>query len=162
LQAIARQPGLAAVALSVSCNAARCEIELKGREVSPVHISEYGDLLDRLFAESAGDFRVLSGINTTQEIAPGAREYVLSFEYQPYEDLSDDPTIAARQQTACAAAWRRFTEDPTPDDVARSYLEHEERWLGLGASALGRAEAERLEAERLAIRGGPLIRECRP
>jgi len=106
------------------------------------------------------DFLILSGGIGTREIAPGVREYVIGFEYQSYEDLSGDPTIAARQQAACAAAWRRQTENPAPDDVVRSYLEEAERRLALAAAVLGRAEAERLVAERLAIRGGPRIREC--
>jgi hypothetical protein len=160
LQIIARQPGLGVVGFSVSCDAAQCEIALAGREISPVRISEYGDLPTQLFKESRPDFRVLSSGMGTREIAPGAREYVITFEYQPYEDLSDDPTIAARQQAACAAAWRRQTENPTPDDVARSYLEEEQRRLALAAAVLGRAEAERVEAARLAMRGGPLHRNC--
>jgi hypothetical protein len=160
LQIIARQPGLEAGSLSVACDDATCEIALTGREVSPVRLSEFGDLLDKVFRESRGDFRVLLGGMGTREIAPGAREYVMTFEYQPYEELSHDPTIAARQQAACAAAWRRLTENPTPEDVVRDYLEEEERRLALATAVLGRGEAERLEAERLAIRGGPLHREC--
>jgi hypothetical protein len=160
LQIIARQQGLAAGGLSVNCDAARCEITLQGRQVNPVRVSEYGHLLDEVFAESGGDFRILAGSMGTREIAPSAREYVLGFEYQPYQDLSDDPTIAARQQAACAAAWRRSTENPTPDDVARYYLEQEDRWLALAAAVLGQAEAERVEAERLTMRGGPLLRGC--
>jgi hypothetical protein len=160
LQIIARQPGLAAVGLSVSCDAAQCEIALRGRETNPVRTAEYDELFAALSAESRPEFRVPIASMGTREIAPGAREYVISFEYQPYEDLSDDATIAARQQAACAAAWRRLTENPTPDDVVRSYLEQEERRLKIAAVVLGRAEAERLETERLAIRGGPLHREC--
>jgi len=153
LQIIARQPKLEAVTLSVSCDAARCEIALTGKD-------GYGELFNKLFEESRPDFRVPSASLGTRETAPGARQYVISFEYQPYEDLSDDPDIAARQQAACAAAWRRLTENPTPNDVVRSYLEQEEQRLALAAAVLGQAEAERLEAERLAIRGGPLHREC--
>lgn len=160
LQLLARQPGLEAVGLSVSCDAARCEIALQGQEVSPSHVGRYSDLNRRVTEEPWQDFQILSGGIGTREVAPGVREYVIGFEYQPYDDLSDDPTIAARQQAACAAALRRLTENPTPDDIVRSYLEQAERRLALAAAVLGRAEAERLVAERLAIRGGPLIREC--
>ncbi len=160
LQLVARQPGLEAVALSVSCDAARCEIALQGQEISPAHVGRYSDLSHRVLAEPWQDFLILSGGIGTREIAPGVREYVIGFEYQAYEDLSDDPTIAARQQAACAAAWRRQTENPAPDDVIRSYLEEAERRLALAAAVLGRAEAERLVGERLAIRGGPRIRQC--
>jgi hypothetical protein len=105
LQVVARQPGLEAVALSVSCDAARCEIALQGQEVSPIHVGRYSDLNRRVTEEPWQDFRILSG----------------------------DPTIAARQQAACAAAWRRLTENATPDDVVRSYLEEAERRLVLAA-----------------------------
>ena len=153
LQFIARQPGLKAVSISVSCDDAQCEIALTGR-------GEYGEVFNKLFEESRPDFRVPLASMGTRDIAPGSGQHVIGFEYQPYEDLSDDPDIAARQQAACAAAWHRLTENPTPDDVVRSYLEQEEQRLALAAAVLGRAEAERVEAERLAIRGGPLHREC--
>ena len=160
LQLLARQPGLEAVALSVSCDAARCEIALQGQEISPAHVGAYSDLFHLVLAEPWQDFLILSAGIGTREIAPGVRENVIDFEYQAYEDLSDDPTIAARQQAACAAAWRRQTENPAPDDVVRSYLEEADRRLALTAAVLGRAEAERVVVGRLAIRGGPRIREC--
>lgn len=160
LQLVARQPGLEVVALSVSCDAARCEIALQGQEISPAHVGAYSDLNHLVLAEPWQDFLILSGGIGTREIAPGVREYVIGFEYQAYEDLSDDSTIAARQQAACAAAWRRQTENPAPDDVVRSYLEEADRRLALTAAVLGRAEAERVVVGRLAIRGGPRIREC--
>jgi hypothetical protein len=82
---------------------------------------------------------------------------VIGFEYQPLVDLSADPLIAARQYAACAAAWRRQTENPTPDPIARDYLDRAERYDALAASVLGETEAARVAAE---TRGGPLIREC--
>ena len=72
--------------------------------------------------------------------------------------LEADPLIAARQYAACAAAWRRLTENPTPTDVARGYLEEAERYVALAASVIGEEEAARVAKE---TRGGPLIRECR-
>jgi hypothetical protein len=89
------------------------------------------------------DRRIPSASLGTREIAPGAREYVISVEYQPYADLSGDPLIAARQDAACAAAWRRLTENPTPTDIARRYLDRAARYVTLAATMLGEQEAAR-------------------
>jgi hypothetical protein len=56
------------------------------------------------------------------------------------------------------APGRRLTENPTPTDVARGYLEEAERYVALAASVIGEEEAARVAKE---TRGGPLIRECR-
>lgn len=158
-QFFAEQPGLAVVSLSsIECGATSCEIALTGTEVNPRYVDAYSGVFGRLLGTRRSDFRILSGGLGTREIAPGAREYVMSFEYQPLVDLSADPVIAARQYAACAAAWRRQTENPTPTDVARRYVEEAERYAALAASVLGEDEAARVAAE---TRGGPLIRECR-
>jgi hypothetical protein len=157
-QFFAEQSGLALVSISsIDCGATACEIALAGTETNPRYVDAYSDVFGRLLARR-NDFRVLSGGLGTREIAPGAREYVISFEYQPFVDLSPDPLIAARQYAACAAAWRRQTENPTPTDIARQYLEEADRYVALAASVLGEYEAARIAAE---TRGGPLIRECR-
>jgi hypothetical protein len=157
-QFFAEQSGLALVSISsIGCGATACEIALAGTETNPRYVDAYSDVFGRLLARR-NDFRVLSGGLGTREIAPGAREYVISFEYQPFVDLSPDPLIAARQYAACAAAWRRQTENPTPTDIARQYLEEADRYVALAASVLGENEAARIAAE---TRGGPLIRECR-
>ena len=158
-QFFAEQPALAIVSLSsIECGATRCEVALAGTEVNPRFADAYSGIFSRLLGTGRADFRILSGGLGTREIAPGAREYVMSFEYQPFVDLSADPGIAARQYAACAAAWRRQTENPTPTDIARQYREEAERYVALAASVLGEAEAERVATE---TRGGPLIRECR-
>lgn len=157
-QFFARQSGLEIVSLSsIDCDATQCAIALAGSEVNPRYVDAYSALFRNLLAEAWNDFRVRSGGLGTREIAPGAREYVISFEYQPLVDLSADPLIAARQYAACAAAWRRATENPTPDDIVRSYLEEAERNIALAASVLGEAEAARIATE---TRGGPVIRVC--
>jgi hypothetical protein len=159
-QFLAEQPGLEIVSLSIECGATACEIAITGREVSPRYVGAYSDLTHRLFAAPWSDLRILFGGLGTREIAPGAREYVLGFEYQPLVDLSADPLIAARQYAACAAAWRRQTEiGPHPDDEARYYVHQAEHYVALAASVLGEQEAKRVAAE---TRGGPLIRECNP
>jgi hypothetical protein len=114
--------------------------------------------MNSISAQRWADVRVLSSSVGTHEIAPGARETVLSFEYQPLVDLSDDPLIAARQQARCSAAWVRQTTNPTPDEYVRKYLEIAEQHLALAAAVLGEEEAERIAAQ---THGGPLIRECR-
>jgi hypothetical protein len=160
-QFIAEQPGLQIVSLSsIDCSATACEIALTGAQVNPRYVGAYSELNHKLFAAPWKDFRILFGGISTREIAPGAREYVLGFEYHPLVDLSADPLIAARQYAACAAAWRRQTEiGPHPDDEARYYLEQAERYVALAASVLGEQEATRVAAE---TRGGPLIRDCNP
>jgi hypothetical protein len=80
---------------------------LRNRAGNPRYVDAYSDLFHKLLSEAWNDFRVRSGGLGTHEIAPGAREYVISFEYQPLVDLSADPLIAARQYAACAAGWRR-------------------------------------------------------
>ena len=142
---------------SIDCNATQCQLALTGSEVNPRYVDAYSDLFHKLLSEAWNAFRVRSGGLGTHEIAPGAREYVISFEYQPLVDLSADPLIAARQYAACAAAWRRATENPTPDDIVRGYLEEAERNIALAASVLGEAEAARIATE---TRGGPVIRIC--
>lgn len=157
-QFLAEQSGLQVVSLSsIDCGATACEIALTGRDVNPRYVDAYSSLNDKLYAEPWSDFRILFGSLGTREIAPSAREYVISFEYQPLVDLSADPLIAARQHAACAAAWRRLTENPTPDDVARDYLDRAERYVALAANVLGEQEAAQVAAQ---TRGGPLIREC--
>jgi hypothetical protein len=156
-QFFAEQSGLALVTLSsIDCGATACEIALAGTVVNPRTADSFSGVFQRLFARRDA-FRILSGGLGTREIAPGAREYVISFEYQPFVDSSPDPLIAARQYAACAAAWRRQTENPTPTDVARQYLGVADRYVALAASVLGEDEAARVAAE---TRGGPLIREC--
>jgi hypothetical protein len=158
-QFIAERPGLRVVSLSsIDCGATACEIALTGTEVNPRYVGAYSDLQRKLFSGPWKDFLILFGGLSTREIAPGAREYVIGFEYQPLVDLSADPLIAARQYVACAAAWRRKTEiGPVPDDVARYYLDRADHYVALAASVLGDQEASRVAAE---IRGGPLIRDC--
>jgi hypothetical protein len=158
-QFFAEQTGLTIVSLSsIACGATACEIALTGTDVNPRFVNAYEGVYNRLTGTRRDQFRILSSSLGTREIAPGAREYVISFEYQPFVDLSADPLIAARQYAACAAAWRRQTENPTPDDVARQYLEEADRYVARAASVLGEQEAARIAAE---TRGGPLIRECR-
>jgi hypothetical protein len=150
---IARQPGLDVVSISaVKCTATRCDVTMIGKQV--------GDLFPRLFGEQLPGVRVLSGGFGAPEVAPGVGEYSLYFEYQPLQDSSDDPTIAAKQQAACAAAWRRMTENPTPSDTARRYIAEAERRLALAAAVLGDEEARRIAAETKGR--GPVIRECVP
>jgi hypothetical protein len=157
-QFFAEQSGLDLVSLSsIECGATACEIALTGNEVNPRYVNAYADVQRKLFETSRRDFWILNGSLGTREIAPGAREYVISFEYQPLVDLSVDPLIAARQYAACAAAWRRLTENPTPDDVVRDYLVRAERYVALAASVIGEQEATRIVAE---TRGGPVIRDC--
>lgn len=160
-QFIAQQPGLAIVSLSsIDCSATACEIALSGTEVNPRYVGAYSGLQDKLLQAPWNDFRILFGGISTREIAPGAREYTIGFEYQPLVDLSADPLIAARQYAACAAAWRRQTEiGPHPDDDVRYYLERAEHYVALAASVLGEPEATRVAAE---THGGPLIRDCNP
>jgi hypothetical protein len=157
-QFLAQQTGLAVGSLSsIVCGATYCKIALTGMQTDPRYVDEYEGVYSRLSATPWNDFRVLSSSIGTQEIAPGAREYVIGFEYQPLVDLSPDPLIAARQYAACAAAWRRQTENPTPSDFVRRNLAQAEHYVALAASVLGEEEATRVAAE---IRGGPLIREC--
>lgn len=151
-QFFAEQGGLALVSISsIDCGATACEITLAGTEANPRFVDAFSGVFHRLLARRDA-FRVLSGGLGTREIAPGAREYVISFEYQPFVDLSPDPLIAARQYAACAAAWRRQTENPTPTDVARQYLEEADRYVALAASVLGEEEAARVAARRAAGR----------
>ena len=108
---------------------------------------------------SAGgnDFRIRSAGLGTREIAPGAREYVISFEYQPLVDLSADPPIAARQYAACAAALA--TSDREPDARRHRALftsTHAEHYVALAASVLGERAARASAAE---TRGGPVLRD---
>lgn len=157
-QFFAEQTGLEVVSLSsIDCGATACEIALTGTEVNPRYVNAYAEVQSKLFETRWMDFRVLFGSLGTREIAPGAREYVISFEYQPLVNLSADPLISARQHAACAAALRRLTENPTPTDVARDYLDRAERYIALAASVIGEEEAARVAKE---TRGGPLIREC--
>jgi hypothetical protein len=142
---------------SIACSATVCEIALTGTEVNPRYVGEYAELNHKLTGAAWNDFLIRSGSLGTREIAPGAREYVITFDYQPYVDLSADPLIAARQYAACAAFWRRQTEFPTPDDVARGYLDRAEEYVALAASVLGEQEAARIAVE---TRGGPVLRDC--
>ena len=158
-QFIAQQPGLEIVSLSsIECGATTCEISLTGAEVNPRYVDAYSDLYHKLSSAGANDFLIRSAGLGTREIAPGAREYVITFDYRPYVDLSADPLIAARQYAACAAFWREQTEFPAPDDVVRGYLDRAEHYVGLAASVLGEEEAARVAAD---TRGAPVIRGCR-
>jgi len=157
-QFFAQQSGLAIVSLSsIDCGTTTCEIALTGADVNPRFVGAYSDLYHKLTVQGWNDFFIRSSGIGTREIAPGAREYVISFDYRPYVDLSADPLIAARQYAACAAFWRQQTEFPTPDDVVRAYLETAERYVALAASVLGEQEATLVAAE---TRGGPLMRGC--
>jgi hypothetical protein len=142
---------------SVHCSPTDCEVAFLGADANPHVIDAQADANRVLFAERWREFRILSGSFTTREIAPGAREYVATFTYQPLVDLSADPAVAARQQAACAAAWRRQTTNPTPDESVRQYLAIAEQHLALAAAVLGRDEAERIARDTDL---GPLIREC--
>jgi hypothetical protein len=158
LQYLAQRPGLRAVSInSVKCDETTCEVAIAGLELNPRDTDAYQGLFQDLFAAQWGDVRVLSGGMGSRETAPGARESLMSFEYQPLVDRSDDPRIAARQEAACAAAWRRQTTNPTPDSVVREYLAIAEQHVALAATELGREQAERIAAQ---TKGGPLIREC--
>ena len=159
LQLLARQPGLELVSInSVKCNATTCEIAFSRTDFdSRVVGAGASDLQRSLSAQRWADVRVLSSNVGTREIAPGARETVLSFEYQPLVDSSDDPVIAARQQARCSAAWVRQTTNPTPDEHVRKYLEIAAQRLALASAVLGEEEAERIAAQ---THGGPLIRDC--
>jgi hypothetical protein len=159
LQLLAQQPRLALVSVnSVKCSATTCEIAYSGAGPDASAVSPGAmEILDSLFAKRWAEVRVLSSGVGTREIVPGARETVFSFEYQPLVDLSDDPSIAARQQARCSAAWVRQTTNPTPDDVVRQYLEIAQQRLALASAVLGEEEAERIAAR---THGGPLIREC--
>ena len=149
-----------AMPLSASAGGRPFTTTLSGAEVNPRYVGAYSGLQDKLFQGPWNDFRILFGGISTREIAPGAREYVLGFEYHPLVDLSADPLIAARQYAACAAAWRRQTEiGPHPDDEARYYREQAEHYVALAARVLGEQKATRVAAE---TRGGPLIRDCNP
>jgi hypothetical protein len=156
-QFLAQQPGLEIVSLSsIKCGATSCEIALTGTEVNPRYVDAYSDLNRKLSEAPWTDFIIRSGGLGTREIAPGAREYVISFDYRPYVDLSADPLIAARQYAACAAFWRQQTEFPAPDDVVRDSLDRAEHYVALAASVLGEEEA-RIAAD---TRGAPVIRGC--
>lgn len=142
---------------SVHCSRTDCEVAFLGTTVNPRTIDSRTDPGQLLHTERWREFRILSSSAGTREIAPGAREYVTTFTYQPLVDLSADPTVAARQQAACAAAWRRQTTNPTPDEYVRQYLAIAEEHLALAAAILGREAAERIARETDL---GPLIREC--
>lgn len=157
-QFIAQQPGIEIVSLSsIECGATTCEIALTGAEVNPRYVDAYSDLYHKLSSAGGNDFLIRSAGLGTREIAPGAREYVITFDYRPYVDLSADPLIAARQYAACAAFWRQQTEFPAPDDVLRGYLDRAEHYVALAASVLGEEEAARIAAD---TRGAPVIRGC--
>lgn len=158
-QFIAEQPGLEVVNISaVECTPTSCEIALTPRQGNPRFAAAYNELHRKVLGQQWSDFRFVSGGVGSREIAPGVHENVMSFEYQPMQELSDDSAIAARQHAACAAAWRRLTENPTPSDVARQYLDQEAQRLALAASVLGEDEARRIAAE---ARGrGPVLRDC--
>ena len=157
-QFFAEQRGLQVVSLSsIRCGATACEVALSGTEVNPRYVDAYHDLYEKLIGAGWSDFVIRTSALGTRELAPGAREYVISFEYQPLVNLSADPLIAARQYAACAAAWRRATVNPAPDDVVRSYLDQAEHYVALAASVLGEREASRVAME---TRGGPVIRDC--
>jgi len=143
--------------LSIDCGATTCEIALTGTEVNPRYVGAYSDLNHKLFAAPWSDFFIRFGGISTREIAPGAREYVIGFDYRPYVDLSADPLIGARQYAACAAFWRQQTEFPAPDDVVHGYLDRAEHYVALAASVLGEEEAGRIAAD---TRGAPVIRGC--
>lgn len=142
---------------SVKCDRATCEIAIQGATVNPRVVGGIAEAESALFRSPSTAFRVLNSSMWTREVAPGAREHVIRFTYQPLVDLSHDPIVAARQEAACAAAWRRQTTNPTPEEVVREYLAIAEQHLALAASELGRDEAERIAAETDL---GPLIREC--
>jgi hypothetical protein len=96
------------------------------------------------------DFRILFATMGPREVAPGVTEHTIGFEYQPLVDLSADPPIAARQHAACAAAWRRQTENSTPPDVARGYLERADRHVALAVGVLGASKRPRASPRRRA------------
>jgi hypothetical protein len=127
-QFFAEQSGLRLVSLSsIDCGATACEVALAGTDPNPRYVDAYHDLHNKLLGAGWNDFLIGTGGLGTREIAPGAREYVISFEYQPFVDLSADALIAARQYAACAAFWRRQTENPTPPDIVRDYPDRAER-----------------------------------
>jgi hypothetical protein len=142
---------------SIECGATSCEIALTGAEVNPRYVGAYSDLYHKLSSAGGNDFLIRSSGLGTREIAPGAREYVITFDYRPFVDLSADPLIAAHQYAACAAFWRQQTEFPAPDDIVRGYLDRAEHYVALAASVLGEEEAERIAAD---TRGAPVIRGC--
>ncbi|HEY3518514.1 MAG TPA: hypothetical protein VGL98_15805 [Gammaproteobacteria bacterium] len=157
-QFFAAQRGLEVVSLSsIDCGATACEITLTGTEVNPRYVGAYSELHHKLLTGPWKDFLILSGGISTREIAPGAREYVISFAYQPLVDLSADPLIAARQYAACAAFWQHMTENPAPDDIARGYLDRAEHYEAVAATVLGEQAAALVAAE---TRGGPVLRDC--
>jgi hypothetical protein len=159
LQLLARRSGFELVSInSVTCNATSCELAFSETDSNSLVVGKAAtEIQEALFAQRWADVRVLSSGVGTREIAPGARETVFSFEYQPLVDLSDDPSVAARQQARCSAAWVRQTKNPTPDDIVRQYLEIARQRLALASVVLGEEEAKRIAEE---THGGPLIREC--
>jgi hypothetical protein len=157
LQLIAEQRPSVLSVNSVSCGPTECEIAFLGADPNPRVVGAQANFNDALYRERWWDLRILSGSMGTREIAPGSREYVITFTYQPLVDRSSDPRIAARQEAACAAAWRRQTTNPTPPEVVRQYLAIAEQHLALAVDELGREEAARIARE---TNLGPLMREC--
>jgi hypothetical protein len=146
---------------SVRCDETQCRITFTGSDPNPRYVS--GNLQDKLTRQYwAGGVMLLTSGFGTQEIAPGAREYVLDFTYAVIDEPSADSDDAARQHAACASAWlaheRRAGEMELPERVheARAQAEIE---LAVAAAVLGSAEADRLA--KLPDRG-PLLGECVP
>jgi hypothetical protein len=144
---------------SVTCDGTTCQIGLSGNDVNPERVGpRESEITTALFRAQSG-FRILTAGASTREIAPGAREYVVGFTYQPLIDLSHDPKVAARQHAECAAAWRRQAANPTPEKYRLEYLANAEQHLAIAAAELGREEAERIAA---GTELGPVARGCAP
>lgn len=157
-QRLAEQSGLTLVSLNaVSCDFRTCAVVFSGLDPDPQYTDKYNDLLSALTGPPWTDYQPTSGSIGTQEVSPGAREYVIGFTYVALVDASADPVIAARQQAACSGAWARVTEQRGSDDYIRRAHEQSAEWLEMSASVLGLEQAQRLAEE---LRYGPLTRDC--
>ena len=162
LEFLAHQPKLELTSItSVRCDKRQCTIEFTGKDMNPQYVGAYDELHFALMRQRWRDFAPLQGGIAVREISPGINGFAMGFQYRTYEDLSRDPTVAARQHATCAGVW----EKDAAREEARGRLENAariratvERELDLAARVLGRVEAEQVAAQAT---GSTLFRECR-
>jgi len=146
---------------TVRCNDEQCEIRFTGTDANPRYVDSYSKVQERLMKLGWADGVVMltSGLGT-QEVAPGAREYLLGFTYAIVDAPSGDAEGAALQHVACARAWRARSQRAAAMELPERVREargFEALEVAEAVPVLGEAEVERIVQLRDA---GPLLEQC--
>jgi hypothetical protein len=138
----------------------QCQIHFTGSDSNPSDLGEYSGLSLRMLVYEWNSFNISQGGMGLYDIAPAARGYAMGFSYAPYENLSEDPVVAAHQHANCAASRLRVLEQAKRlgDRIDTVSVKEQARMrMALAEKVLGEREATRILEES---KQGPIVRDC--